>query len=127
MSGPRLKRRKAADLIKRDFKAEHFGEKWSTDMTEIKMEKRKVYLTIVIDNFNSEVVGYSITDKPELASVLTAIGFARREFENVTPVVHSDRDWDDNPAEQSIIYIFSGNQADPCRAYAGRVYFAGKG
>ena len=85
--------KKAADLINRDFKAEHFGEKWSTDMTEIRMEDRKIYLSVVIDNYNSEVVGYNISDKPDLMSVLSAIGFARKCHGDVTPVVHSDRGW----------------------------------
>lgn len=84
---------KSRDLICRDYHAEHFGEVWATDMTEIRAGERKLYLVIVIDHFNSEIVGYRISDQATLAAVLSAIGIAHNRYRNVHPILHSDRGW----------------------------------
>ena len=85
--------KKGKDLLKRDFSADYFGEKWATDMTKISFDEKEVYLAIVIDLFNSEVVGYSLSDKPTLAGALQAINYAHMKHDNVHPILHSDRGW----------------------------------
>ena len=42
----------ANNLLKRDFKADKPNQKWITDVTEIKVHNRKLYLSPIIDLFN---------------------------------------------------------------------------
>lgn len=55
--------------LKRDFKSEIRYEKLVTDITEINYKKKKIYLSAVIDCFNSEVIGYEVSDSNNLKLV----------------------------------------------------------
>ena len=39
--------KKGKDLLKRDFSADYFGEKWATDMTKISFDEKEVYYEFV--------------------------------------------------------------------------------
>jgi len=81
------------DLLMRDFSAKSFGKKWVTDMTEITYGDRKLYLCVVIDSYSTEVVGYRISDKADLVTVLKAVDHAHFRYPDVHPILHSDRGW----------------------------------
>ena len=51
----------APNIIQRNFVAEHPYEKMYTDVTEFKIGNQKVYLSPMIDGFNSEVIAYQIS------------------------------------------------------------------
>jgi hypothetical protein len=56
----------ADDLVKRDFTAAAPGEKWLTDITEMRCQDGKLYLCSVLDCFDAAIVGISIdTNKYE--------------------------------------------------------------
>ena len=84
---------KGEDLIHRNFEVKNFGEVWVTDMSEIRAGRYIIYLTVVIDLFNTEIVGYCIADEPKLKPVLEAIRYAHYQFGSAKPIVHSDRGW----------------------------------
>ena len=54
----------ADNLLKRDFYAEKPFEKITTDVTQFNVCDEKVYLSPVLDLFNTEVVSYSISTSP---------------------------------------------------------------
>jgi len=82
------------DLLQRNFTAEHFGEKWGIDISEISFGKEKcIYLTILIDLYNSEITGYSISEKPDLTAIMEALLNAYKRHKHVKPIIHSDRGW----------------------------------
>lgn len=55
----------ADNVLNREFKSTKPNEKWSTDVTQFKVKSGvKVYLSILLDHFNREVVGYSISTSP---------------------------------------------------------------
>ncbi len=85
--------KKGKDLLARNFKTDAFGQVWVTDMSAIMAGDILIYLTVVIDLYNTEVVGYSISDKPKLPTVLEAIRFAHYQYDSVRPILHSDRGW----------------------------------
>ncbi len=85
--------KKCDDLVKRNFKADAFGQVWVTDMTQIKTKDLKVYLTIIADLYNGEIVGYSIDEEPKLRTILEAVRFAHYKHPDVKPILHSDRGW----------------------------------
>ena len=59
-----------SNIIKRNFKAATANKKWATDVTEFKAAGKKLYLSAIIDMYNSEVISYSIAEKPNLKLVL---------------------------------------------------------
>ena len=62
---------KAENLIQRQFEAAKPMEKCYTDVTEfaIPASNQKLYLSPVIDGFNSEIIVYNLSTSPNLAQV----------------------------------------------------------
>ena len=56
----------APNVIDRDFTATAPNQKWATDVTEVKIKDRKIYLSPVLDMFNGEIISYTISYRPDL-------------------------------------------------------------
>ncbi len=54
-----------ANLLQRKSKAERFGEKWVTDVTEFTVGSEKLYLSPVMDLYNSEIVSCETSHLPQ--------------------------------------------------------------
>ncbi|MET3383331.1 transposase InsO family protein [Variovorax paradoxus] len=69
------------------------NEKWLTDITEFQIPAGKVYLSPVIDCFDSLVISWSIGTHPDAELVNTMLHAAIETVvdTNDRPVVHSDR------------------------------------
>ena len=84
----------APNRLDRDFSAERPNEKWVTDVTEFKVDNRKLYLSPVMDLYNREIVSYEIAEHPlpkMIESMLTK-AFDRLD-PNERPLLHSDQGW----------------------------------
>ena len=84
----------APNHLQRDFKAEQPNEKWVTDVTEFKVNNRKLYLSPVMDLFNREIVSYEIAERPlptMIESMLTKAFVRLGPSEK--PMLHSDQGW----------------------------------
>lgn len=82
------------NLLKRDFKAEKPNQKWVTDVTEFKVNGRKLYLSPIVDLFNGEVVSYNISKHPIFKQVADMLQKAFRKIPNGTNLIlHSDQGW----------------------------------
>lgn len=84
----------APNHLQRDFGADQPNEKWVTDVTEFKVNNRKLYLSPVMDLYNREIVSYEIAERPlptMIESMLTKafdrLGPSER------PMLHSDQGW----------------------------------
>ncbi|MDD2437231.1 MAG: IS3 family transposase [Massilibacteroides sp.] len=84
----------APNILNRDFKAEKPYQKWATDVTEFKIDDRKVYLSPIIDMFNGEIISYTISDHPDLKMVMDMLKKAQSKV-GITEelVLHSDQGW----------------------------------
>ena len=82
-----------ADAVKQDFKAEHPNKVWTGDITYIKTNVGFAYLATVIDLYNRECIGYSISKTADTALVKTALGNAlvRAGGAHAGVIFHSDR------------------------------------
>ena len=62
--------KKADNLIQRQFEASKPMEKCYTDVTEfsIPASTQKLYLSPVLDGFNSEIIAYNLSASPNLAT-----------------------------------------------------------
>ncbi len=84
----------APNVLNRDFKATAPNQKWTTDVTQVKIKDKWVYLSPVLDMFNGEIVSYVISDHPDLKMVMTMLDKAFRK-RNISGnlIFHSDQGW----------------------------------
>ena len=87
--------KKAENLIRRQFEASKPMEKCYTDVTEfaIPASSQKLYLSPVLDGFNSEIIAYNLSTSPNLAQVKMMLeqAFTETHYENT--ILHSDQGW----------------------------------
>ena len=87
--------KKADNLIQRQFEGSKTIEKCYTDVTEfaIPASTRKLYLSPVLDGFNSEIIAYNLSTSPNLEQVKTMLeqAFTEKHYENT--ILHSDQGW----------------------------------
>jgi len=82
------------DVLQRDFEADRPNEKWVTDVTEFKVDGRKVYLSPIMDLYNREIVAYEIRERPSLELVSDMLEQALSKLEaHERPILHSDQGW----------------------------------
>ncbi|VTS70579.1 transposase-like protein, ISSpn1 ISSpn3 [Streptococcus australis] len=87
--------KKAENLIQRQFEASRPMEKCYTDVTEfaIPASSQKLYLSPVLDGFNSEIIAYHLSTSPNLEQVKAMLEqtFTEKHYENT--ILHSDQGW----------------------------------
>ena len=87
--------KKAENLIQRQFEAAEPMEKCYTDVTEfaIPASTQKLYLSPVLDGFNSEIIAFNLSCSPNLKQVQTMLeqAFTEKYYENT--ILHSDQGW----------------------------------
>jgi putative transposase len=84
----------APNLINRDFQASEPNQKWTTDITEFHLFGRKLYLSPVLDMYNSEIISYEISEHPVLEQVTNMLQKAFAKIpDNTQLIFHSDQGW----------------------------------
>jgi len=84
----------ALNLISRNFFADKPNQKWATDITEFSMFGEKLYLSPILDMYNSEIISYSINNRPVLGQVLNMLDNAFEKIADGTNLIlHSDQGW----------------------------------
>ena len=63
----------APNLLNRDFHAEKPNQKWVTDVTEFSLFGENLYLSPILDLHSSDLVSYTISDRPVLSMVTTML------------------------------------------------------
>ena len=85
----------AENVLNRDFSAEAPNQKWLTDVTEFKyyvgVEKRKIYLSAILDLYDRRIVSYVIGDTNNNPLVFDTFDIAIAENFGAKPLCHSDR------------------------------------
>ena len=86
---------KAENLIQRQFEASKPMEKCYTDVTgfAIPASTQKLYLSPVLDGFNSEIISYNLSTSPNLVQMKAMLeqAFTANHYENT--ILHSDQGW----------------------------------
>ncbi len=84
----------APNLLNRDFHAEKPNQKWVTDVTEFSLFGQKLYLSPILDLCSSDLVSYTISDRPVLSMVTTMLDKAFEKIPDGTGLIlHSDQGW----------------------------------
>ena len=109
--------KKADNLIQRQFEAAKPMEKCYTDVTEfaIPASTQKLYLSPVLDGFNSEIIAFNLSCSPNLEQVQTMLeqAFTEKHYENT--VLHSDQGWQYQHASYHQFLESKGIQASMSR------------
>ena len=84
----------APNLLKRNFHAEKPNQKWVTDVTEFSLFGAKLYLSPILDLYSSDLVSYTISDRPVLGMVTSMLDKAFETIPDGTKLIlHSDQGW----------------------------------
>ncbi len=93
----------ADNIINRNFKSEKAHKKITTDTTEFKYYEKdksgnyqikKAYLNPFLDMYNSEIISYSISKRPNYKAVEEALDKAIEKTKDQKEVIyHSDQGW----------------------------------
>jgi len=82
----------AADLVRRDFSASVINQLWLSDITYIWTWEGWMYLAAVMDVYNRQIVGWSLSDRLSKALVVSALQKALQERNPCSGLIfHSDR------------------------------------
>ncbi|MED3562544.1 IS3 family transposase, partial [Bacillus xiapuensis] len=84
----------APNVLNRDFHANKPNQKWVTDVTEFSLFGQKLYLSPILDLFNSEVISYTVKSRPSFDLVGEML---EQALEVLNPedklILHSDQGW----------------------------------
>lgn len=79
---------------KRNFETDAPNKIWVTDVSEFKINAGKLYLSPVLDLFDSSVVGFDVSTSPNLNQVKRMLKRCFLNYENLEGLIfHSDQGW----------------------------------
>jgi len=82
----------AENILHREFHAEDFGEKWLTDVTEMKYGvDSKAYLSAILDLGDKSIVSFVLGRSNNNNLVFRTFDIAHQEHPDAKPIFHSDR------------------------------------
>ncbi len=82
------------NILSRNFYASKPYEKLVTDVTEFKLNEKKLYLSTLQDLYNGEIVSYSISEHPNLYLVTSMLEKAFKTIRHTKDMlIHSDQGW----------------------------------
>lgn len=84
----------APNILNRCCNAMEPNRKWSTDITEVKIKGRKLYISTILDMFNGEIISYTMSDHPDLRLVTSMVRQAFKKIAELDNLIfHSDQGW----------------------------------
>jgi transposase InsO family protein len=77
--------------LNREFSASYPNKKWVTDVTYLIFNGKRLYLSVIQDLYNNEVVSYHISERNDLKLVLDTLKKATKKREANGVLLHSDQ------------------------------------
>lgn len=82
------------NLLARSFRAGQSGTKWCTDVTEFRVGGEKLYLSVVQDLFNGEIIAWQMAQRPALTLTCRMLEKALKvPGRKEGLMLHSDQGW----------------------------------
>ncbi|ADE12565.1 IS3 family transposase [Sideroxydans lithotrophicus] len=78
----------APNLVQQQFRVDHPNRIWVGDMTYIRTRQGWLYLAILLDLYSRRVVGWSMSDRPDLALILNALDMALEQRQPRAGLIH---------------------------------------
>lgn len=83
---------KADNILNRDFTSDKFGEKWLTDVTEMKYGSGgKAYFSAILDLADKSIVSFVLGHSNNNKLVFDTFDIAHSKYPDSKPIFHSDR------------------------------------
>lgn len=83
-----------SNRLNRNFTARKPHQKWVTDVTEFAVAGKKLYFSPILDLYNSEVISYSISERPDFYQTMEMLKKALKRLPaGARPILHSDQGW----------------------------------
>jgi putative transposase len=79
------------NILNRDFTATDLNQKWVTDITYLMFNNKRLYLSVIKDLFNNEIVAYKISHSNNLKLVIDTIKEAKKRQDVRGVTLHSDQ------------------------------------
>ena len=84
----------APNVLERDFCADRPNQKWATDVTQVCINDRKLYLSPILDMFDGGIISYTISASPNLKMVTSMLKKAFKKYPQTGGLtLHSDQGW----------------------------------
>ena len=78
----------------RHFETNKPNQKWTTDVSEFKHKDGKLYLSPILDMFDSSIIAYDISTTPDFEQTKRMLSKAFSESKNLDGLIfHSDQGW----------------------------------
>ena len=78
----------------RHFEANRPNQKWTTDVSEFKHKDGKLYLSPILDMFDSSIIAYDISTKPDFEQTKRMLSRAFNKNKKLDGLIfHSDQGW----------------------------------
>ena len=85
---------KKKDEYVRHFEATSPNQKWTTDVSEFKLPVGKLYLSPILDMYDSSVISYDISKHPNFDQTKRMLDQAFSQYDNLDGLIfHSDQGW----------------------------------
>lgn len=104
----------ADNILQQDFSAEDINQKWVSDITQFRINEKKVYLSPIMDLYSRDIVSYTISESPNVDMVMEMLEKAVKSQKDITKlIIHTDQGFqyqnrryskylEDNNIEQSM-------------------------
>jgi transposase InsO family protein len=80
------------NLLEQNFDIKNPGEVWVSDITYVKVNNNWMYLTVILDLFNREILGWDLSCSLETKSLIIALRNSVKKYKpNKGCIFHSDR------------------------------------
>lgn len=89
--GREVEKTVSMNVLNRDFTASRPNEKWVTDITYLQFGQQTLYLSVIYDLFNNEVIAYHISERNDLKLVRVTVEKAVKNQKTEGIVLHSDQ------------------------------------
>lgn len=84
----------APNTLQRRFRASQPNQRWVTDITEFRVNDRKLYLSPVMDLYNGEIIAFRTGPRPVFSLVTHMLRDALERLRpGDRPLLHSDQGW----------------------------------
>ncbi|KAA6306332.1 hypothetical protein EZS27_042012, partial [termite gut metagenome] len=84
----------STNVLERSFKTSLPNQKWVTDVTQINIKDERIYLSPILDLFNGEIIGYSISKSPNMQMISEMLDKAFEKVKDTKGIIfHSDQGW----------------------------------
>lgn len=79
------------NYLNREFSATRPNEKWVTDITYLLFNGQKLYLSVILDLYNNEIISYKISERNDLKLVADTVKEATKKRDVKGLLLHSDQ------------------------------------